>query len=92
MSAEDFAPLKEMRRQYAAKKADRRASFKGGPGWIKFSDTHWRFVIDGKPLDYWPGPAKWQYEGRIYRGNVLEYVARRMKHAKTEAVSDAPGQ
>lgn len=84
MSAEDFAPLKEMRRQYAAKKAERRAAFEGGPGWHKFSETHWRYTLNGKPLDFWPGPAKWQYEGRINRGNVYEFVTRREKDVQRD--------
>ena len=85
----DWAALQEMSRQYKKKKADRRATFIGGPGWHKFSDTHWRYVLNGKPLDFWPGPAKWQYEGRISRGDVREFIKRREKNpgAKARSIS-----
>ena len=87
MSAEDFEPLKEMSRLYKAKKAERRSEFQGGEGWRKFSNTHWRYTLNGKPLDFWPGPAKWQYEGRISRGDVREFIKRREKNPDAKARS-----
>lgn len=47
--------------------------------WKKHSDTHYSCTVKGKRLDYWPGPKKWQYEGKIHRGEVMKFIARREK-------------
>jgi hypothetical protein len=46
-------------------------------GWTKHSAHHWSRLLKGKRLDYWPSKTKWQYEGKVKKGDVLAFVRRK---------------
>lgn len=74
-----------MKKERQGKHTDRRKEwnkmFDEGalPGWHRFTDAHFRFVLNGKNLDFWPGASKWQYQGRINTGDVLQFIKARQK-------------
>lgn len=43
-------------------------------GWVKHTEFHWSRTVAGKRLDYWPSRKKWQYEGRVQRGDVQIFI------------------
>lgn len=43
-------------------------------GWTVHTDYHWSRTVNGKRLDYWPSRKKWQYEGRVMRGDVYKFI------------------
>ena len=43
-------------------------------GWVKHTEFHWSRTVAGKRLDYWPSRKKWQYEGRVQRGDVQRFI------------------
>ena len=43
-------------------------------GWNKHTEYHWSRTVAGRRLDYWPSRKKWQYQGRVMRGNVLAFI------------------
>ena len=43
-------------------------------GWTKHTQHHWSRIIGGKRLDYWPSRKKWQYEGKVQRGDVQAFI------------------
>ncbi|CAB4135047.1 hypothetical protein UFOVP275_58 [uncultured Caudovirales phage] len=45
-------------------------------GWTKHTDYHWSRSINGQRLDYWPSRKKYQYLGRVLRGDVMRIVAK----------------
>ena len=44
-------------------------------GWTMHTEFHWSRLVDGKRLDYWPSRKKYQYEGRVRRGDVNKFIA-----------------
>ena len=42
--------------------------------WTKHTHHHWSRAVGGKRLDYWPSRKKWQYEGRVQRGDVQAFI------------------
>lgn len=44
--------------------------------WTKHTEFHWSRIVNGLKLDYWPSRKKWQYKGKVKRGNVLSYIRR----------------
>lgn len=42
--------------------------------WVKHTDYHWSRFVAGKKLDYWPSRSKYQYDGKVMRGNVLAFI------------------
>lgn len=48
-------------------------------GWTKHTEFHWSRVLNNKKLDYWPSRKKWQYRGKISRGDVYQFIKRRTK-------------
>ena len=42
--------------------------------WVKHTDWHWSRFVAGKRLDYWPSKSKFQYEGRVIQGNVIDFI------------------
>ena len=44
-------------------------------GWTKHTKYHWSRLLNGKRLDYWPSRKKWQYNGKVQRGNVQAFMA-----------------
>lgn len=43
-------------------------------GWTKHTEYHWSRMVNGKRLDYWPSRSKFQYEGKVQRGDVLNFI------------------
>lgn len=50
-------------------------------GWHKHSQHHWSRMLNGERLDYWPSRKKYQWRGKVRRGDVMAVV--RM-HGKEE--------
>lgn len=55
--------------------ADAQATDDGG--WQKHTQYHWSRTVGDKRLDYWPSRKKWQYEGKVRRGDVLAFIKRK---------------
>ena len=53
-------------------------------GWKKHTMYHWYRIINGKKLDYWPSSCKWQYEGKIMQGDVMQFIYKRLKNPLKE--------
>lgn len=47
--------------------------------WVKHTEYHWSREVAGKRLDYWPSRNKFMYDGRVQRGDVLEFIKERMQ-------------
>ena len=43
-------------------------------GWTKHTEYHWTRMVDGDRLDYWPSRKKYQWRGKILRGDVMKIV------------------
>ena len=43
--------------------------------WTKHTDFHWSRTVAGKRLDYWPSRKKFQYNGKVMRGDVYKFIA-----------------
>lgn len=39
-------------------------------GWTKHTPYHWSRILNGHRLDYWPSRKKYQYRGKVKRGDV----------------------
>lgn len=46
-------------------------------GWTKHSEFHWSREVAGKRLDYWPSRKKFQYRGKVRRGDVYNFIKRK---------------
>jgi hypothetical protein len=44
--------------------------------WTKHSEYHWFRLLNGQRLDYWPSRRKYQYLGKIARGNIYKFIER----------------
>ncbi len=44
--------------------------------WTKHTEHHWSRNVAGKRLDYWPSRKKFQFDGRVQRGDVLAFIAK----------------
>jgi hypothetical protein len=42
--------------------------------WTKHTKFHWSRMLAGHKLSYWPSRKKWQYRGKVYRGDVLKFI------------------
>ena len=45
-------------------------------GWVKRTEYHWQRLVAGKLLDYWPSRSKFQYDDKVRRGDVKEFIKR----------------
>lgn len=52
--------------------ADAQAADDGG--WTKHTEHHWSRMLNGKRLDYWPSRRKFQFSGKVRRGDVLALI------------------
>ena len=43
-------------------------------GWTKHTEFHWSRIVAGKRLDYWPSRKKFQFDGRVMRGDVGKFI------------------
>lgn len=42
--------------------------------WVKHTPYHWSRIVAGERLDYWPSRSKWQFKGKVQRGDVLAFI------------------
>jgi len=47
--------------------------------WTKHTEFHWSRVVAGHKLDYWPSRNKFQYKGKVQRGDVYLFIKRKEK-------------
>lgn len=85
MSAEDFEAIKQHSKQKFD--TDRRrfmadAITKDDGGWTKHTDFHWSRDVLGHKLDYWPSRRKFQYRGKVRRGDVMHFINEKERRAK----------
>lgn len=45
--------------------------------WTKHTEFHWSRTIGGERLDYWPSRKKFQFRGRVMRGDVAQFIAKK---------------
>lgn len=45
-------------------------------GWTKHTPHHWSRNVVGERLDYWPSRKKFQFRGRVRRGDVYALIAK----------------
>lgn len=50
------------------------AENKDDGGWVKHTPYHWSRMVDGHKLDYWPSRKKYQYKGKVRRGDAMKVV------------------
>jgi len=43
-------------------------------GWTKHTQWHWSRMVNGERLDYWPSRKKYQWRGKIQRGDVTRII------------------
>ena len=43
-------------------------------GWHKHSAHHWSRTVAGDRLDYWPTRKKYQFRGKVRRGDVYAVI------------------
>ena len=43
-------------------------------GWTKHTPHHWSRNVSGQRLDYWPSRRKFQFKGKVRRGDVMAVV------------------
>ena len=46
-------------------------------GWTEHTEFHWSRSLNGHRLDYWPSRKKFQYLGKVRRGDVNAFIAKR---------------
>jgi hypothetical protein len=81
-----------------ALKADRKAKFdadrerfleeahaENDGGWTIHTDYHWSRIVAGHRLDYWPSRKKFQYCGKVRRGDVIRFIE--SKEAKQAGIT-----
>lgn len=42
--------------------------------WVKHTEHHWSRTLKGRRLDYWPTRKKYQYKGKVCRGDVFKFI------------------
>lgn len=42
--------------------------------WTKHTEFHWSRIVAGHKLDYWPSRKKFQYRGKVRRGDVYQFI------------------
>lgn len=47
--------------------------------WVRHTEWHWSRNVVGKRLDYWPSRKKFQFDGKVMRGDVLAFIAKKEK-------------
>lgn len=51
-------------------------------GWTKHTEHHWSRMVSGERLDYWPSRKKFQWRGKVQRGDVMKIVLAAAPEAK----------
>jgi hypothetical protein len=77
----DRDPLWDCLKQHSKDKfnADRamfleQANANDDGGWTKHTEFHWSRTVRGDRLDYWPSRKKFQYRGKVRRGDVWRII------------------
>lgn len=82
MSREDWEVFDILKKERQEKRGKRRMEFEDNYaelGWTRHSETHYSRTVNGKRLDYWPGPKKWRYNNKTMGGDVDQWLR---KHDK----------
>ena len=53
-------------------------------GWTKHTEFHWSRMVNGERLDYWPSRKKFQYRGKVMRGNVNRILKQEPSHDRKD--------
>lgn len=61
-------------------------------GWTKHTQWHWSRMVNGERLDYWPSRKKYQYRGKVKRGDVMQIIRRAAARCKNCSTPMRPGQ
>jgi hypothetical protein len=48
--------------------------------WVKHTPHHWSRMVTGERLDYWPSRKKYQWRGKVQRGDVMKVIASVMQN------------
>lgn len=80
-------PIYDAMKGYAKSKfnADRErflseAHDKDDGGWTVHTEYHWSRMVAGRRLDYWPSRKKFQYRGKVRRGDVMAFISKEDGH------------
>ena len=44
--------------------------------WTKHTVYHWSRNVAGERLDYWPSRKKFQFRGKVMRGDVKQFISK----------------
>jgi hypothetical protein len=77
----DRDPIWDALKEHSKEKFDRdrtafleKAKKDDDGGWTKHTEYHWSRSVNGERLDYWPSRKKYQYKGKVKRGDVMRIV------------------
>jgi len=73
--AEVFRDMREMDKE----QKERNLSKANPEGWTQHTEFHWSRDLAGSRLDYWPSRNKFQYRGKVMRGDVDGFIRNRTK-------------
>lgn len=51
-------------------------------GWTKHTEFHWSRLVNGLKLDFWPSRNKFQYRGKVKRGDVHKFIVNTTRKEK----------
>jgi hypothetical protein len=51
-------------------------------GWTVHTEFHWSRIVAGKKLDFWPSRKKFQYAGKVHRGDVYAFIKSKTQSKK----------
>lgn len=77
MSREDWEVFDFIKAERQQKRDERRMSFEkvyAAMGWTRHHETHYSRIVNGRRLDYWPGPKKWRYNNKTMFGDVKQWL------------------
>jgi hypothetical protein len=81
MDTTDRDPIWDALKEHSKSKfdADRqrfltKAKAQDDGGWTKHTEHHWSSTVNGERLDYWPSRKKYQWRGKVQRGDVMKIV------------------
>lgn len=56
-----------------------------GSMFVRHTDYHWSYTLEGKRLDYWPSTNKWHWDGKKFTGTAMNLVRFIQKREKTQS-------
>lgn len=87
MSREDWEVFDLIKAERKAKREKSRGTFGQTAiqlGWTRHVETHYSRDLDGSRVDYWPGPKKWRYKGKMMFGDVNGWLRKRDPEFKAQ--------